>query len=213
MVVSQSLAAAALPAEDPLGKPLGLGDTKYQVVGIAADVRVASPQERGETEIYFLAGAGDLPSTAVLVRTSGRPEALLPGVASIAKSVDAKILPVVQMMKSSFDKKLQGSQYGAWSVSLLAAVALLLACLGIVGLVAYAVSQRTREIGIRMALGAKPSHVLSVVLRQFSSPVLAGLVIGVGGAAALTRLLRGLLYGISNLDPARPIWRRSRFFC
>jgi ABC-type antimicrobial peptide transport system permease subunit len=80
-------------------------------------------------------------------------------------------------------------------------VALLLACAGIVGLVGYAVSQRTKEIGIRMALGAKPAQVLSVVLRQFSLPVAAGLLAGVGGAAALSKMLRMLLYGIGNLDP------------
>jgi ABC-type antimicrobial peptide transport system permease subunit len=68
--------------------------------------------------------------------------------------------------------------------------------------VAYAVSQRTREIGIRMALGARPAHILAVVLRQFSRPVAAGLLLGVGAAAALSGLLRGQLYGISNLDPA-----------
>jgi predicted permease len=202
IVVSQSLAAFALPAEDPLGKPLELAGTKYSVVGIAADVRVAAPQDQDETEAYFLAGTPDLPAMVALVRTTGRAEQVLATVASISKSIDPKIIPEVQMMKSMFQKKLKGSEYGALSVSLLAFVALLLACLGIVGLVAYAVSQRTREIGIRMALGAKPSHVLGVVLRQFSSPVAAGLVIGVGGAAALTRLLRGLLYGISNLDPA-----------
>jgi ABC-type antimicrobial peptide transport system permease subunit len=67
--------------------------------------------------------------------------------------------------------------------------------------VAYAVSQRTREIGIRMALGARPSHILAVVLRQFSRPLVAGLLAGVAGAAALSGLLRGQLYGIGNLDP------------
>jgi ABC-type antimicrobial peptide transport system permease subunit len=70
-----------------------------------------------------------------------------------------------------------------------------------VGLVAYSVSQRTREIGIRMALGAKPSQVLSVVLRQFSRPVVGGLLAGVSGAALLSRILRQALYGISTLDP------------
>ena len=79
--------------------------------------------------------------------------------------------------------------------------ALLLACLGIVGLVAYAVSQRTKEIGIRIALGAARSHVLLVVMRQFSRPVLAGLLVGMGGAAALSQILRRQLYGISSLDP------------
>jgi predicted permease len=202
IVVSQCLAAAAFPAEDPLGKPLDLGGTKYTVVGIAGNVRVTAQQDRDETEAYFLADTPDLPSMVELVKASGKPEALAQAVASIARAIDPQVLPAVQLMKSSFQRSLRGTEYSALSVGLLALVALLLACLGIVGLVAYAVSQRTREIGIRMALGARPAHVLSVVLRQFSLPVGAGLLVGVGGAAALSRLLRGLLSGISNLDPA-----------
>jgi ABC-type antimicrobial peptide transport system permease subunit len=105
-------------------------------------------------------------------------------------------------MKAGFRQKLRGGESSAMAVSVLGAVADLLACLGIVGVVAYAVSQRTREIGIRMALGARRAHILAVVLLQFSLPVAAGLLLGVGGAAALSGLLRGQLYGISNLDPA-----------
>ena len=105
-------------------------------------------------------------------------------------------------MKSAFQQKMQGPQYSALSVSLLAFVALLLACVGIVGLVAYSVSQRTREIGIRMALGASSSHVLTSVLRQFSLPVGGGLLAGVGAAAALSMILRRALFGVSSLDPA-----------
>src|SRR6202040_3210112 len=92
-------------------------------------------------------------------------------------------------------------EYSALAVSLLGFIALLIACFGIVGLVAYAVSQRTKEIGIRMALGANPSHVLSLVLRQFSRPVFVGLLVGLGGAAALSQIVRRILYGVSNLDP------------
>jgi ABC-type antimicrobial peptide transport system permease subunit len=104
-------------------------------------------------------------------------------------------------MKTGFRQKLRGAEYSALTVSVLGSVADLLACLGIVGVVAYAASQRTREIGIRMALGARPAHILSVVLRQFSRPVAAGLLVGVVAATALSRLLRGQLYGIGNLDP------------
>jgi len=104
-------------------------------------------------------------------------------------------------MKSAFRRKLQGAEYGALCVSVLGFVALLLACLGIVGLVAYAVSQRTKEIGIRMALGAKPAQVLSAVLGQLSRPVVIGLLVGASGATALSHVLRQVLYGISNLDP------------
>jgi ABC-type antimicrobial peptide transport system permease subunit len=96
---------------------------------------------------------------------------------------------------------LQGAEYSALSAGLLGFTALLLACVGIVGLVGYAVSQRTKEIGIRMALGAKPSDVLSVVLGQLSRSVVAGLLLGVAGAAAVSRILRQVLYGVSNLDP------------
>jgi predicted permease len=201
IVVSQSLAALVWPAEDPLGKPFELADRKYTVVGIAGNARVAATQDQDATEAYFLADAPDLPSMVALVRTSGRPEVLASTLASIAKAIDPKVLPEVQLMKSGFQRSLQGTEYSALSVSLLAFVALLLACLGIVGLVAYAVSQRTKEIGIRMALGAKPSHILAIVLRQFARPVLAGLLVGVGGAAALSQILRRVLFGIGSLDP------------
>jgi predicted permease len=201
VVVSQSLAVLAWPAEDPVGRPFQLGDVKYTVVGISGNARVAATQDRDATQAYFLAGAPDLPSMVALVRTSGPPEALARTLASIAKAIDPKVLPEVQLMKSAFQRSLQGTEYSALAVSLLALVALLLACLGIVGLVAYAVSQRTKEIGIRMALGAKPSHILSIVLRQFSRPVVAGLLVGVGGAAALSQILRQVLYGVGNLDP------------
>jgi ABC-type antimicrobial peptide transport system permease subunit len=135
------------------------------------------------------------------VRTAAAPEGLVRQVASTAKSVDPNTFPEVQLMKSGFRQKLRGAESSALAVSALGFVADLLACLGIVGVVAYAVSQRTREIGIRMALGARPAHILSVVLRQFSRPLAAGLLLGVAAAAALSGLLRGQLYGISNLDP------------
>jgi ABC-type antimicrobial peptide transport system permease subunit len=86
-------------------------------------------------------------------------------------------------------------------ISLVGVLALLLAAVGILGLVAYTVTQRTKELAIRMALGAPRLMVLSAVLRQFSAPVLLGLIGGVGSAALLSRVLRLILFGISNLDP------------
>ncbi len=201
IVISQTL-TTALPPGDPLGQQLELAGKKYTVVGIAGNARVAAMQDRSDAQVYFPVAPADLPSSALIVRTAGAPESVLASAASVARAMDPEIVPQVQLMKSAFQQKLQGTQYSALSVSLLAFVSLLLACLGVVGMVAYAVSQRTREIGIRVALGAKPAHVLNVVLRQFSTPVAVGLVIGIGGAAALTRLLRGVLYGISTLDPA-----------
>jgi ABC-type antimicrobial peptide transport system permease subunit len=87
-------------------------------------------------------------------------------------------------------------------ISLVGVLAMLLAAVGILGLVAYAVSQRTKEIAIRFALGAKRAHVLSALLQQFSWPIIAGLTVGTGIAAAASKVLRRMLFGVSNLDPA-----------
>jgi predicted permease len=200
IVVSQSLARLRWPASDPIGQPFQLGDDKLTVVGVSGSARLVSPEDSDAVEIYRLAGADALPSMTVLVRTSAPPEGLVHLVASVAKSIDPRLVPEVQLMNTAFRDKLRTAQSSALAVSVLGLVALLLASAGIVGLVGYAVSQRTKEIGIRMALGAHPAHVLSVVLRQFAVPVAAGLLAGVGGAAALSTLLRSVLYGIGNLD-------------
>jgi ABC-type antimicrobial peptide transport system permease subunit len=92
-------------------------------------------------------------------------------------------------------------EMAATVISMVGLVALSLAALGLVGLVAYAVSERTKEIAIRIALGAQPWDVLSSIVRQFFWPVLLGLVAGMGATAALSKLLRQVLYGVSNLDP------------
>jgi len=201
IVVSESLARLRWPAEDPIGKPFRLGDDDLTVAGVSGSARLVSPEDSDAVEVYRLAHADLLPSMVAMVRTSVPADGMVRPVASIAKSIDPRLVPEVQLMKTAFRGKMQTAEASALAVSLLGLTALLLACAGIVGLVGYAVTQRAKEIGIRMALGARPAHVLSVVLRQFSVPLVVGLVAGVGGAAALSKVLRGLLYGIGNLDP------------
>jgi FtsX-like permease family len=203
IIVSESLARLQWPAEDPLGKSFRTGTSgpTFNVVGVVGSARLVSPEDSDAVEIYQLPDASILPAMVVLVRTSAPSEGLISAVASVAKSIDPQLFPEVQLMRTSFQAKVRSAEYTALAVSLLGFVALLLACVGVIGLVAYAVSQRTKEIGIRMALGAKPSHILSVVLREFSRPVIVGLLAGIGGAAALSQILRRLLYGVSNLDP------------
>jgi predicted permease len=207
IIVSQSMARFLWPAEGPLGKQFTAGygasgtPVNYTVVGVAGSARLVKLEDSDFVEVYFPIEADELPSLFVLVKTSAPPEEVIRPVASIAKSIDPGTFPEVEMMKTSFRRKLRGAEYSAASVGLLGFVALFLACLGIVGSVAYAISQRTKEIGIRMALGAKPLQILSAVVRQLSLPVAVGLLSGVAGAAALSQLLRQELYGISNLDP------------
>lgn len=152
-------------------------------------------------EAYYLALDADLPSMVVLARTAGPPEGLVRFVESIAKPIDTAIFPEVQLMKSSFLRRMEGAKYATTAVTLLGCIALLLASLGVVGLISYSVSQRTKEIGIRMALGATSANVLSVVMRQLTISVFGGLLAGVTAAGFLSELLRRQLYGISNLDP------------
>jgi predicted permease len=197
VVVSESMALARWRGEDPLGREFD-GRT---VVGVAANARATALQDPEAVEAYFAARPADMPSMVLLVKASGPPRGLAPFVASIARSADQTIFPEVTLLETSYSQRIRQAGTTAAGVALLGASALLLACLGIVGLVAYSVSQRTKEIGIRMALGARATQVLSAVLGQLTRPVVLGLAAGVIGAALVSQLLRRELYGVSVIDP------------
>jgi hypothetical protein len=199
ILISRSF-ALQWPERDALGRSFQIADASYTVVGIAGTARLVALQDPDAVEAYYVAEDADLPSMVVLLRSSGLPEGLVRFVASLAKSIDPKVLPDVQLVKSSFRRKMEGAGYAAMSVSVLGFIALLLACLGIVGLVSYSVSQRTKEIGIRMALGANPAHVLAVVVRQLAQPILAGSLAGVTGAGAIVFVV---MVAVAALLPAR----------
>lgn len=201
LLVSESLARRLWPAQDPLQQYLEIGPNRYPVIGVTGNARTLALADSDAVEAYQPLEPADSPSLSILVKTTGPVESLSSTIASTARGADARVVPSIQTLKTAYARQLEGTQRSVLTATVLGLVALLLACLGITGVVAFAVSQRVREIGIRMALGATPSHVLSVVLRQFSWPVAWGLLAGIAGAAALSRILRRELYGISNLDP------------
>lgn len=201
IVISQSMAARFWPGTNPLGKQFPVDGANSTVVGVSADAHLMKMENGELVQLYGPLPESGLPSVAVVVRTSGPGEDLARTAIAISRSLDPAVFPTVQMLKNAFRSQLLPAQSSALVASLLGFVAQLLACVGIIGVVSYAVSQRVREIGIRMALGARPIQVVSVVLRQFLWPVVAGLVAGTAGAVLLSRLMRGVLYGISNLDP------------
>jgi hypothetical protein len=207
-LVSESLARRMWPGEDPIGKAYELGAkdaegkrVEHRVVGVVGDARIISMSNPDAMELYQLMDSEDAPSMALLVKSNGDLNSLRSQITSIARSIDPKVVPEVQFLKSSFERQVKQVRQSAMAVSALGVVALLLAAIGVVGQVAFVVSQRTKEIGIRMALGAKPVHILSSVLRQFCWPMLGGLGIGVMIATMVAQLLRKELYGISALDP------------
>ncbi len=198
VILSQSLARQQWPGENPIGKPFWDKDI---VVGIVGNARTMALSDSDAVEMYHAAQLTDMPDMAVIVKTAGAPDGFVPMVRAISQSIDPKLFPGIRLLKTSFKKEMRAAEQAVMAASLLGMAAGLLAALGLMGLIAYSVSERTKEIAIRIALGAKPVHVLSAILRQFVWPVALGVIAGICGTAALSRILRGILFGVSNLDP------------
>ena len=202
-IVSESLARKQWPGEDPLGKPLWRdGKSKEMIVGVARNARVKSMNDGDAVEVYWPAQPEDLPTMTLLMKTAGTLDGLASKVKSISEGLDPKLFPSIWLLKSGFHETARDLEHLAMIVSLLGILAISMAGIGIVGLVSYAVTQQTKEIAIRLALGAKHVNVLAGILRQFSWPLILGLLIGSGITAGVSKVLRKILYGVSNLDPA-----------
>jgi ABC-type antimicrobial peptide transport system permease subunit len=201
IIVCDSFARRQWPGQDPLGKLLPNGTGDDRVVGVVGNARMMALNNGSALETYHAAQLSDMPNMVVLIRTAGAPEGLPPAVKAIVERLDPKLFPDIRVLKGAFKQEMVGVLRASTMVGLLGIAAVLLAAVGIVGLVAYAVSQRTKEIAIRVALGAGRTQVLAAVLRQFSWPVALGVLAGVGGAVALASLLTKALYGLSYLDP------------
>ncbi|MGN6391587.1 MAG: ABC transporter permease [Gemmatimonadales bacterium] len=213
IIVNRTLARQAWPGEDPLGHRVLLGgggvDSVWRtVVGVVGDVRHRGLSAAPRPEMYlpyaqFPAGTGAvMPSASLVLRTAGTPEALIGTLSSTLRDLDRDVpLSSVQTMEQVM---------GAWAaerrlvmllVSGFALAALTLGAVGIYGVMAHLVSQREREIGIRMALGAVPEQILGLVISQSAWLVMSGIVAGTVAALAAGRLLAGLLFEVRAADP------------
>jgi putative ABC transport system permease protein len=205
IIVNETLARKFWPNADAVGKRMRFtGPSKenpwLQVVGVVQDVR--HELNIPITPDYYLPHAQDVWSSMVLVaRTKVEPLALAADIRQQVWAID-KDQPVFEARTMAEVRSLSVSLYSFSSVSLgiFAAVALLLAAIGIYGVMSYAVTQRTQEIGIRMALGARAADVLKLVVRNGMSLALIGVIAGLGGAYSLTRLLASLLFGVTPTD-------------
>ncbi|HEX8294362.1 MAG TPA: ABC transporter permease, partial [Pyrinomonadaceae bacterium] len=204
-VVNETLAAALWPGEDPLGKRVsfeGAGGPFLEVVGVARDGKYRSLGDRARPYIYRPVMQSYEPRMTLVVRTAADPRALAGAVREQLRALDPN-LPVadVRTLEEQFDLSLLPARVAAWTLGGFGLLALALAAIGIYGVVSYTVAQRTREIGVRMALGADGGRVQRMVLRQVGAMVAAGATIGAFGAFAVGRAAQSLLFGLQGHDP------------
>jgi putative ABC transport system permease protein len=209
-VINETMAAQFWPGKDPIGEPLretgpDARDLSLTVVGIVGDVRDSQLGSPPTPEVYAASrqlGTESLRATIVL-RTEGEPSRL---VAPLRKEISAldsnQSIASVQTMEDVLARSLAPQRFKMLLIVLLAAIALALATAGIFGVVAYSVAQRTHEMGIRIAMGARRCDVLRLILRDGLALTMAGLVLGLAGALSLTRVLRNHLYEVGPADPA-----------
>jgi putative ABC transport system permease protein len=207
-LISESLARQYWPNEDPLGKSIQYGNMDgdmhlLRVVGVVGDVREFGLEAKAQPTVYvhYLQRPRQAREFAIVARTQGDVNSLIPTMRSAVQSLNRDVPTRFRTLDQIFSSSLDNRRFGLVIFGSFAAVALLLAALGIYGVTSYAVTQRTTEIGIRMALGAQPGSILAMVIRQGIGLSLIGICIGLAGAFALTRLLASLLFGVSATDP------------
>ncbi len=216
-VVTKEFVRRFMPNQNPVGRRFGIGGPRhagdFEIVGVVDDAKYEDPREDVIPMAFFpllqpMPGESlrsPDPSNfvkAIEVRTGGRPETMAAAIRRTLADIDPD-LPVLQIRTLSEDVKLTLNQDNviAAMAAFFGAVALVLSCLGLYGLMAYTVQRRTGEIGIRMALGAQRVSVIRIVMREALLQAVAGLIIGVPAAIAVMRLVSNQLYGVSPSDP------------
>jgi predicted permease len=209
LIVNESLARLFWPVfphgQDPVGQHLLIGNGKLgrQIVGIVADVHERGLDIDAMPELYLPLADNALQTAALAVRTQGDPHRFVNSVRAQVLAIDRdQAITNVKTMEEMIDESVGQRRLTLVLLGSFAAVALLLAIVGIYGAIAYSVAQRTQEVAIRRALGAQQSDILKLMLRQGLGWTMAGVAIGTGGAFALTRVMHAMLFHVSATDPA-----------
>jgi predicted permease len=207
VVINQTLAKKYFPGEDPIGQRFGDTDMKPQsikeIVGIVDDIREGPLDSEIWPAYYYSLNQEPEVGFAVVVRSAGAEQSVMPSVAGAIRGIDSRLNISDQItMKQRVDQapSVYLRRSSTWLVGGFAAVALLLGVVGLYGVVAYSVSQRTREIGVRIALGAQRGNVYRLILKEAGVLALAGIVIGTGCAVLAASLMRKLLFGTPPWD-------------
>jgi len=205
-VINETLARQAFPGSDPIGKRIRLpfvdaSTSSAQVVGVVADLRYSKLGTATEPELFIDYAHARIAGTTLTIRTSADPMSVATSLRTLLSSIDRtqplfdiKTLDVA-LADSIAPRRLNLLLLGTFALS-----ALLLVIIGVYGVMAYAVAQRTKEIGVRIALGAARGQVVAIVLRQGMTVTLGGIALGLAGALASTRVMTALLYEVTPTD-------------
>jgi putative ABC transport system permease protein len=207
VIVNETLARQHWPGAEPVGRRLRIGrgtsNPWMTVVGVVSDIRHLGPSTAPRPELYEVHTQSPFSFMAFVVRTNGDAYAAVPSIrAAVARLDAAQPVSGVRSMDDHLARSLSRPRFMSTLTSAFATLALTLAVIGLYGVIAYSVTQRTREIAIRAALGARPVDVMRMVIGKAVALAGAGIAAGVAAAAALARLLTGLLYGVTPTDPA-----------
>ena len=206
VIVSKRLADELWPGEDPVGHQAllwkGQSNDPAEVIGVAANQRERGLDSNPTLTVYLPSYGSGPGNVQFAVHTAGNPTAVTPTLRSLLKEVDPKLpLSNVQTLDEIVSRSVAPRRFNMFLLTIFASVALLLALVGIYGVLAYSVGRRTAEIGLRVALGATPRKVLALIVGQGMRPILAGIAIGLAGAVGLSRFVASLLFNVKPVDP------------
>jgi putative ABC transport system permease protein len=201
VIINETMARLYFPNEDPLGKRIRIIRSPWlTIVGVVGDVHHTGLTKPPNPEMYLSQLQEPQGAMAVLARTTGDPLQLAGAAREQLKAMDKDLPVTVTTMDQLFANSLAGQRFNTSLLGVFAAVALLLAMIGVFGVINYSVAQRTHEIGIRLALGAQRRDVFRLIVGQGLLLAFVGVVVGTAGSVALTRLIAGMLYGVSPTD-------------
>lgn len=201
-IVNQAFAERFLPGEDPVGRAVAIDSVRWEIVGVTATVFTGNFDELVAPEIHRPAQQWEQPQMWIAARTRGDPSGIGEGVMAAVRRIDPDLaITRLTTMSALRDNDMRSERQMLRMMAGFAVAAMFISAIGLYGLISYSVAQRTREFGVRLALGATTSAVLKLVLIQGMRPAVIGVAVGIAGAIGATQVMRSILFRVSPADP------------